>query len=294
MGTKVSHEDKNSFNIKKLIIYIICGVFIGIGAELPGISGGVLCVIFGIYKPLMDLLSNPIKTFKKNALIVLPTFLGVAIGMFLSAKVLDWLLETYPNEGTCLFIGLIAGMLPSLFREAGEEGRGKKDYASMGIAFAVILGILLILQFVVNFAVTPNIGWYIFIGFAMALSIIIPGMSYSVVLMPFKTGEGSADLYTVLNGAISGLDLFILAFIGIGAVLTVVLLAKPANFLMKKHYSVTFHAIIGIVIAATVYIIPFESFTWGVGQVLVNLACIVVGLGISLLFGILEKKNAKE
>ncbi|MGN0504525.1 MAG: DUF368 domain-containing protein [Ruminococcus sp.] len=294
MGNKVSGESKNTFSLRKLIIYIICGIFIGVGAELPGISGGVLCVIFGIYRPIMDLISNPIKTFKTNALIVIPTFIGVAIGMFLSAKALVWLLETYPNQGTCLFIGLIIGMLPSLFREAGQEGRGKKSYVSMGVAFAVILGVLILLKFVANFTVAPNFGWYMFIGFAMALSIIIPGMSYSVVLMPFKTGESGGDLYQILNSAISELDISILVFIGIGAVVTIVLLAKPANWLMKNHYSVTFHAIIGIVIAATAFIIPFESFAESVNSAWINLACVAVGVGVSLVFGILEKKNAKE
>ena len=75
------------FSVKKTVLYLICGILIGLGAVLPGISGGVMCVIFGIYKPIMDFLSNPIKTLKKQADIIIPSVIGTAIGFLAVSKI---------------------------------------------------------------------------------------------------------------------------------------------------------------------------------------------------------------
>ena len=119
---------------------------IGVGAVLPGISGGVLCVVFGIYKPVMELLSSPFKKFKTHVPKLLPVIIGGALGFLGVAKVLAFFLEKYPDQSVCLFVGLIGGMLPSLFREAGEQGRSKGSWISMVVAFCVVLALLLSLN----------------------------------------------------------------------------------------------------------------------------------------------------
>ena len=119
------------------------GALIGLGAVLPGISGGVLCVIFGIYKPIMELLANPFRNFRTHVPRLLPVILGIGVGFLGIANLLSFFLEKYPDPSVCLFIGLIAGMLPSLFREAGEQGRTRGSYIAMGVAFASILALLL-------------------------------------------------------------------------------------------------------------------------------------------------------
>ena len=80
--------------IVHLIIKILQGAFIGLGAVLPGISGGVLCVIFGIYKPIMELLSNPFKNYKTHVPKLIPVIIGVVIGFLGIANVLAFFLET--------------------------------------------------------------------------------------------------------------------------------------------------------------------------------------------------------
>ena len=173
------------FSAKKTVLYLICGVLIGLGAVLPGISGGVMCVIFGIYKPIMDFLSNPIKTLKKQADIIIPSVIGTVIGFLAVSKILGFLLERYPDQSVFVFVGLIFGMLPSLFREAGEKGRSKGSFIGLAVAFIIILSLLIGLN-LFSFTVVPGIGWYVFCGFCMALSIIIPGMSFSTLLMPLS------------------------------------------------------------------------------------------------------------
>lgn len=95
-------------------------------------------------------------------------------------------------------------------------------------------------------------------------------MSFSTLLMPL-------GLYTPFVDGIGHFDMSVLIPGGIGALITVILLAKAVNALFDRFYSLAFHAIIGIVIAATVMIIPYASFAVSVGQCLVNLACLAVG-----------------
>ncbi len=278
-------KEKNT-GVLRLVLRVLQGMLIGVGAVLPGISGGVLCVVFGIYKPIMELLSNPIKKCKTHVPRLLPVIVGAVLGFLGVAKVLAFFLERYPDQSVCLFVGLIGGMLPSLFREAGEQGRTRGSWVSLAAAFVVVLALLLSLN-VLSVNIVPNFGWYLFCGFCMALSIIAPGMSFSTLLMPL-------GLYTPLVDGIGNLDFGVLVPAGIGAVVTVVCLAKAINALFTHFYSFAFHAIIGIVIAATLVIIPFGSFTQGVGTAAANLVCLAVGVVAALALDKFNQSVPKE
>lgn len=271
----------SKFNVLNVLFSVFQGALIGLGAVLPGISGGVLCVIFGIYKPVMELLSHPFKNFKTHVPKLVPVIIGIGIGFLGIANLLAFFLDKYPAQSVCLFVGLIAGMLPSLWREAGEQGRNKYSYISLFISMIIIFSILIGLQFA-SVSIIPNFGWYIFCGFCLALSVIAPGMSFSTLLMPL-------GLYTPFVEGIGHINFNILIPAGIGALATVILLAKTVNALFEKCYSGAFHAIVGIVIAATVMIIPFESFTKSVNQGIANVICLVFGVVAALL---LDKFNS--
>lgn len=281
--TEVWHMKKPSLEnlpVLRFLYRILQGAFIGLGAVLPGISGGVLCVVFGIYKPIMELLSHPIKNFKTHVPKLLPVMLGLVVGFLGIANLLAFFLEKYPAQSVCLFVGLIGGMMPSLFREAGEKGRSKGSFISLIVAMVLVFALLIGLQYA-SVTITPNFFWYLFCGFCLALSIIAPGMSFSTLLMPL-------GLYTPFVDGIGHLNFGVLVPGGIGALLTIILLAKAVNALFERFYSCAFHAIIGIVIAATVMIIPFSSFTVSVGLCVANIICLVVGVVAALL---LDKFN---
>lgn len=265
----------------QFIFRVLQGALIGLGAVLPGISGGVLSVIFGIYKPIMELLSNPFKNFKTHVPKLIPVIIGGVIGFLGVANILSFFLEKYPDPSVCVFIGLITGMLPSLFREAGEQGRSKGSYISMAVCMCVIFTLLIGLQ-MTSIEVAPNFFCYLFCGFCLALSIIAPGMSFSTLLMPL-------GLYTPFIDGIGHFDMGILIPGGIGALVTVICLAKAVNALFDNYYSIAFHGIIGIVIAATVMIIPFSGFT-SPGTALVNGVCIIIGILVALA---LDKFNSR-
>lgn len=264
------------------IFKIFQGSLVGLGAVLPGISGGVLCVIFGIYKTIMEFLASPFKRLKTHLPGLLPYGIGFVAGFLGVSKVLAFLLEKHPDPSVCVFVGLIAGMLPSLFKEAGREGKSKASYVAMVTGAVVIFALLTGLKFL-NVTIEPNFVWYIFCGFCLALSLIAPGMSFSTLLMPL-------GLYQPFVDGIGNLDFSVLIPGGIGALLTIILLSNVINALFKKHYSVSFHAIIGIVIMATIMIIPFAGFTASLTSCIINVLCIIAGFVVATL---LDKFNTK-
>ena len=268
--------------MSNFLLRILQGTLIGLGAVLPGISGGVLCVIFGVYTIIMEFLADPFRKLKSHFPKLLPIGIGGIIGFLGVAKLLGFFLDRYPEPSVCLFIGLIGGMLPSLYKEAGEQGRNKKSYIALGVAMALVFAMLISLK-VLQVTITPNFVWYLFCGFCLALSVIAPGMSFSTTLMPL-------GLYEPFVAGIGNFDFSVLIPGGIGALATVILFAKAVDMLFKKHYSVAFHAIVGVVIAATVMIVPVQSFLSSVTSALINFVCLAAGI-VAAYF--LDKFNRK-
>lgn len=275
-------QQKNHKSVMGFTLKVLQGTLIGLGAVLPGISGGVLCVVFGIYKTIMEFLAEPFRNLKTHFPQLLPVGIGGVIGFLGIANLLSVLLEKYPAPSVCVFIGLIGGMLPSLFREARLQGRSKYDNCSLYLAMIIVFCLLIGLK-LFSVTITPNFAWYLFCGFCLALSVIAPGMSFSTLLMPlglyepFIEGIGHMNFAILFPGVIGGLA-------------TVILFSKSVNALFTRHYSIAFHGIIGIVIAATVMIIPFHSFVVSWSSLMLHLLCIGLGIIASLL---LDKFNQK-
>ena len=262
--------------LQKFVLHLLQGAMIGIGAVLPGISGGVLSVVFGIYEPIMAFLSNPREALSQYGRLLLPVLLGAAGGFLLSARAIGFFLTRYEVLSVCLFVGLIVGMLPSMFREAGEKGRSRWDlYALAGAFFTV----LILLSLVRRISIPQGLFGNLFCGFCVALSIIVPGMSFSALLMPL-------GLYTPFMEDVGAVYLPAVVPAVLSAGMTMVLLAKQITRLLERHYSVVFHGIIGIVLAATLVIVPFSALE-NPETAAVSLLCLAAGAGTALLFSML-------
>lgn len=279
------------------LVKIIQGALIGAGGVLPGVSGGVLAVLFGVYKPLMRLLAHPFKELKRSIIELWPILVGFAIGYVGIAKLLSAVLERYQTQSLAVFVGMAIGIMPSLLREAGEKGRNKSSWISMGSVFMVAFAILGGAR-IMKMTITPSFGWNMFGGACLALSIIAPGLSGSVLMLPLQTvnADGSSGVfYDHVTGKIGGIasaspDLGALIAILLGAVLTIVLLTRAVDWMMNNRYNVMFHGIIGLVIAASIFTIPFGAFTASVSSCLIHLVFVVLGCIATLL---LDRFNAK-
>lgn len=238
-------------SIGRWLILLVEGAIIGIGAILPGISGGVLCVAFGIYQPMMELLAHPIKSIPKYYRLFIPVILGWAVGFLGLAGLIATLATKNATLVTSVFIGLILGMFPSLFREGGKEGRTKSCYVALAVSTAALLAAFLFLQKGSISEVTPSAGWYLFCGALWGISLIVPGMSSSSLLLML-------GLYYPMSEGLARLDPAVVIPFIVGILVTVLVLARAVNTLFQKHYGVMFHCVIGFVIASTIPIIPLQ------------------------------------
>ena len=229
----------------------ICGAAIGGGAILPGVSGGVLCVVFGVYRSIMELFSHPIRALKKNWRMFLFVGVGWLFGFWIFAKVIEFLFAKSEVMATWLFIGLIIGTIPSVYKEAGKQGRSKGSFVSAFVAFVALTSLLTYVQYGEFVQVTPGFGWYVFSGALWGISIVVPGMTSSSILM-------SLGLYENLNSGIADFNMGVILPWILGMAVTALLLARLVNYFFEKYYSYAFHAVVGIVLASTVVIIPLH------------------------------------
>lgn len=263
---------------------VLQGALIGLGAVLPGISGGVLSVVFGVYRPIMELLSDPVHKWRIRLPGLFPYMIGSAAGFFGVANLLSYILETYPEPSVCVFVGLIVGMLPSLWREAGEQGRTVENVILSCVTLVAMISLLFWLQNSQN-TVEPGFFSFLFCGFAFALSVIAPGMSFSTILMPL-------GLYTPFVEGIGHMRPEVLLPGVAGCVVTFICLAKLVNRLFERHYAVMFHGILGIVGAATVMTVPWGSFATSADAASRNLFCMAAGIVAAILLDFMNEQLA--
>ena len=293
-----TREQKKITPLADWFIRLIKGSLVGIGFILPGLSGGVLAVIFGIYDKLIRFLANLRHNFTKNLLYFLPVAIGAAIGILLFSVVVEKAFGKYAAQFVCLFVGFVAGTFPSLYRTAGKEGRKAADrwiliLSTLAIFLLMIVGGQQLTE------VTPNILVWLASGLLMGLGLIVPGMSPSNFLIYF-------GLYDKMATGIKDFDFAVIIPLIVGFVICVLLFSKLASWLFKRYYSGMYHFILGMVIGSSLAIFPtvvFPAFTadqlavtgLSIGSAL--LFCVVlfiVGAIASYLFSKVEDKYPRE
>ena len=260
---------------------LLCGVLIGAGAILPGVSGGVLAVVFDIYRPFMEVLTHPREAIPKYWRWFLPIGLGCAIGFLGFAKGIAAAIDVSSTVTTWLFIGLIVGTVPSLFREAGKEGRSIGSWVSMAVCAGAIFFSLFYVGKVICVTVEPNFWWYNFCGALWGMSLVIPGLTSSSVMM-------ALGLYQPMLEGLARLDFLVLSACLPGMVLTILLLARLVSWFFRKHYSIAFHGIFGTVLASTLVIIP-TSYV-GAWEVVLSVVCCIGGFLLAFFMARLDKR----
>lgn len=263
------------------LLRLFQGLLIGVSGILPGVSGGVLCVVFGIYKPVMEVLSAPFRKWKEHWKMLLPVAIGGAAGFFLLVRVVSSALEHYEALATCAFAGLILGTLPSLIRTAGKEKRTAGSYTAFLLSFVLFFALFTYLQYGVGIALTPSFIWFVLAGAIWGVSIVLPGLSSSAILLFLGLFEPMAE------GA-ENFDFGVLLPLAIGGASAIVLLSRLVNMLYEKHFSVMSHIIIGIVLATTIPIIPLHFA--GVLDFFIQVSLIVIGFSTAVFFDYLGNK----
>ena len=228
---------------------MIKGIVIALGFILPGISGGVLAAILGIYERMIRFLAHPFKQLKEDVLYFLPVAIGMLLGIGLFSYPIEYLLEHYQVYVLWSFAGAIIGTVPSLVKEANRDSeRDKIDLIWFWTTF-IISGIALYgLNFVVG-SLSASFLNFILAGSLLALGILVPGLSPSNLLLIL-------GLYTPMLTGFKSFDLFgTFLPIGIGAVLTLIAFSKFMDYALRVYHSRVYHFIIGIVLSSTLLIL---------------------------------------
>jgi putative membrane protein len=279
----------------------------GVANIIPGVSGGTIAVVFGIYEDLMEALSNFL-TDKQNrwqyikflALI----FGGALISILSLARLLSWSFEHYPLPTVYFFLGLIIGSIPVVFKSHSDMQVKPTRIISFLFGFLLVV-ILALLQDSSGESASVsqmsqlglfNYLYFIFCGAVAASAMIVPGVSGSFILILLGVYWQVLDALSGLTSSLfsTGLTaemvarLSILSSLAIGVVIGILVFARLMNWALKKHAAVTMYLIIGLIIGSIYQIYPgYEISVQGSASVLT----FIIGIIISLKFGV-EKNES--
>lgn len=247
----------------------IKGIAIGAGAILPGISSGVLCVIFGLYEKLLNSILGFFKNIKENFKLLFPIVLGGLLGVLIFSKILNYMLYAYPLQTKSTFVGLILSTVPSLIKDVNKKKKFKLHYLLYLIS-ALILGLLSVFlekKAPVLSGTSYNYFYLVFSGFLMSVGIVVPGVSSTIILMLL-------GVYSSYLTSVSSIYFPILAPIGIGLALGCLVFMKVTKYCLDHFYAETFYTIIGFTLGSILVIWP--DFTPDLSGVF-SFLCMMIG-----------------
>lgn len=278
---------KNKKNvILQALLWIVQGCIVGIGAILPGVSGGTLCYAFGIYNPIIEVLSSPIKGIKKYWYMLVFVFLGVGVGFVGFAGITESLLRWNAPVVLCAFIGLILGTVPELWKDSGSEGRNKYSIIAFVLSFVFIAVLFYCSEHVWNISIPQSFVGYLICGVIWGLSFIVPGFSSSTLLLFF-------GIYAPMSAGIKSLDFSVIIPIGIAMLATMLALSRVMKLVFEKIHSIASHSVMGFVLATTIMLFsvtenesPSIIETFSGVNIAIYLACIIGGAVASFFFSV--------
>ena len=238
------------------------GFCMGAADVVPGVSGGTMALILGIYQRLLEAIRAfdmalvrlvLTRRFRDAAAHVDSVFLiflvaGIfsAIMFFTRVVSLPQLLREYPEQIYALFFGLIVGSIAVLLRELGQLRI--RDVACLAAGALLGLAVVNVVPFE-----TPVDSWFIFLSGALAIcAMILPGISGSFILLLLRKYEHVFD-------AIGHFDFAVLVPFALGAISGLMLFSRLLVWLLRHYYRVTLATIIGMLTGSLWLLWPFQS-----------------------------------
>lgn len=283
------------------------GIILGVANVIPGVSGGTMAVVFGIYNRLIDLISLNVKKIFSQWKFILPLGAGLVTGVLLFSKIITFLFNKFPIQTNWFFIGIILGSIPMIFThwlnakkqtplpeqtEPTEQAtKSKKIPISSIICCAISLAIMILMVIFKSekpeTQITPGFSLYnaivMFVGLAIAaIAMIIPGISGSFIML-------ALGIYSTVIGAIDSFNIYLLIPGALGAIAGLLCGAKLVRILMSKIPSQTYGIIFGLIVGSVFVIFPTAGYSPLI--VLTSIVCAAAGFLVSFLFSKTEKSE---
>lgn len=259
------------------------GMMMGISDLVPGVSGGTIAVLLGIYDQFIAAINGIFtKQWKKHFSFLIPLAVGIGLAIFSFSHLMDWLLDHYERPTFYFFLGLIIGILPFLFRESEAKTTFRFYHYVL-----LIIGILAISALPTSMSEGGLIeerslaiyGLLFVAGMAASAAMILPGVSGSFVLVVL-------GVYRTVIHAVKELDIPVIITVGIGIAIGIVGMGKIIHYFFLHFRTATFAVIIGLVIGSVYVIFP----GWATSAMEL-VACIIVfagGLFVAYVLGRVE------
>lgn len=239
---------------------VLRGFLMGASDVVPGVSGGTMAFILGIYEELINAIKSVdltfiklILTFKfKEAFNILPwkflasVFIGILLAIFSLARLLEWLLENKPVLLWSFFFGLVVASIIMVARRISRW-----TALTLGVSLIVALGAYWLVGLVPT--ETPTDWWFVFLSGVIAIcAMILPGISGSFILV--LLGK-----YEYILGAVNNRDFLTLGIFAIGAVIGITSFAQLLSWLFKKHHNLTIAMLTGLMLGSLRKIWPWKE-----------------------------------
>lgn len=258
------------------------GAVIGVASMLPGVSGAVIAVCFGVYERLIEDIADLKNKLKPDFMFLLILGLGIVLGMGIAAVGLDELMKGSMVIALFFFLGLIVGQMPEL-KNLANEGTEKCSVYNMAgliVGFVIMIAIML-LGVGENVDIEHNMFSFVCllgVGIIFAVSKIAPGISGSTLLL-------ALGLYQPMLNAVTGLDWFLITPMMIGLIIGLLGFAKVMNKAIANHRKSTYYTIIGLTLGSMVVIL---SYAWAEmstpHDIVFGIVSMIIGIVVSLAF----------
>lgn len=260
-------------NMNKISV-IIKGFIVGSTMMVPGVSGGSMAMVLGIYDKLISSISSFFRDWKSNTVYLISFAIPALLGIILCAKPISSVIDRFPVVSMFFFIGLVFGSLPMLYKTARIERIKISHIVSFIIGAAIVI----------SMAFLPPMGGseaslemdvatfflQILAGIAVAIGFILPGISTSYLLLLLGT-------YDFVMLAISSLNIVALIPFVLGFVLGVILLTRVLEICMQRYPQITYTMIIGFLMGSLYTVYPG---TPSGQEILYSLIAFVIGFVI--------------
>jgi len=271
--------------LRSTIIVMLKGFIIGSSMSVPGVSGGTMAIILGIYDKLIGSISRFTKDLKRNIIFLMKFCIGAGVGIFTLANVIEWLLEVAPFSVSFFFLGAVIGGIPALYKKTRVKG-SKLNISFLLyflLGFIVVISIGFIPTGTINVSLGTGIEHYLMLlvtGIIIALALVLPGISTAHMLLVL-------GMYDSMIIAISNFDIVYVGILGFVTLAGIFLITKPIEWTMNQFPYQTYCIVIGFVIGSTYEIfrakiipaIPVNAdISWWIPSALIAIATFVLGI----------------
>ena len=286
-------EIRNTVDYIKLFFK---GVFMGIADAIPGVSGGTIALLLGIYEELISTISglnfslitklknNGFKSFWEslNGNFLITLVLGIGISLILFVKISANLLTSHPLYVWSFFLGLILATVYVIYKLIESWNLVNIISTLLMIAFSIILT-----SDSLNISDDTNLFYILICGIIASSAMILPGISGSLILVIL-------GVYKILVEALDNLDVKIISSFIVGAVIGVISFSKILKWLFKNYKSLAYSIMLGLVIGSIEKIWPWnKSFSAELSNLDLFLSISLVILGFIIVFLLEKTKKVK-